>query len=88
MYWLYNPVWVLAPHGFVTDFCRAISPTPNPQHGGPGTTLRLAPTVLSVWHKGPYQELTLSPANLFESLGMELPLHDKAVVLNTNKYNY
>jgi hypothetical protein len=39
-----------------------VSPTPNPQPGGPGTTLLLAPTLWPVWHGWLYQELTLPPA--------------------------
>jgi hypothetical protein len=41
---------------------RVISPAAYPEPGGPGTTLRLAPTLCPVWHKWPYQELTLTPA--------------------------
>jgi hypothetical protein len=34
----------------------------QPQTGGPGTTLRLAPTISSVWHRWLYQQLMLPSA--------------------------
>jgi hypothetical protein len=39
-----------------------VSPTPNPQPGGPGTILRLVPTFWLVWRGWRYQELRLPPA--------------------------
>jgi hypothetical protein len=45
-----------------------VSPTQNPQPGGPGTTLCWTPTLWAVWHGWPYQELTLPPAQLSGSL--------------------
>jgi hypothetical protein len=46
-----------------------VSPTPNPQPGVPGTTLRLAHTLWPLWHGWSYQELTLPSALLSGSLG-------------------
>jgi hypothetical protein len=68
-YWRCNLVRVMvssmASVGFVTvDFPLdgVVSPTLNPQRLGPGSTLHLAPTLCPVWHRWPYQELTLPPA--------------------------
>lgn len=41
-----------------------VSPTPNPQPGGRGTTFRLAFTLWFVWHGWLYLGLTLPPACL------------------------
>jgi hypothetical protein len=51
LYWRYNPS---------LRNSELVIPTSTPQPVGPGATLSLVPTLWTLWHGWPYQELTLS----------------------------
>lgn len=61
--WCCSPVW-----GGHLHVVQGESSSPNPQYGVLGTTIGLAPTLWPTWLLCHYQELTLPPASLSESL--------------------